>query len=208
MPARSLQIEDNLPNLELTTLLLGAFGYTPVPATDGTAGLEAARREAPDLIIFGVQLPVRDGLEVDRQIRSGPGLRGTPLVAVTALAMVGDRDRILTAGFDGYVAKPINPEASVWPVGAFLPPRQHAVAPPPPAEVALSPTQPSVRHTVLVVDDLAVNLDLARSTLEPHGYEVVTAAGIGEGLARARERSFNLILSDVCITGATGYEFI
>src|SRR5258708_33383203 len=122
MPARILLIEDNPANLELMTYLLKAFGYTAFTARDGAEGLAAMRRDAPDLIICDVQLPVMDGLEVARHVKSDPILRTIPLVAVTALAMGGDRDRILAAGFDGYVSKPINPETFVRQVEAFLPP--------------------------------------------------------------------------------------
>ena len=83
----------------------------------------------PNLIICDVQLPVMDGLEVARHVKSDPVLRTIPLVAVTALAMVGDRDRVLAAGFDGYIAKPINPETFVrtrrdqlkWTLEALVP---------------------------------------------------------------------------------------
>ncbi len=68
-----------------------------------------------------MQLPDIDGFEVARWLKSDPALRETPLVAVTALAMVGDRDRVLAAGFDGYLAKPINPETFVRQMEAFLP---------------------------------------------------------------------------------------
>jgi CheY-like chemotaxis protein len=119
--ARVLIIEDNPANLELMTYLLGAFGHTVVAAEDGRQGLEAARREQPDLIVCDVQLPALDGFEVARCLKSDPRLRTTPLVAVTALAMVGDRDRVLAAGFDGYLAKPINPETFVGQMEVFLP---------------------------------------------------------------------------------------
>src|SRR5438128_2256088 len=93
--------------------LLRIFGHTVAAAEDGRQGIEAAHREHPDLIVCDVQMPDMDGYEVARHLKSDPELRATPLVAVTALAMVGDRDRVLAAGFDGYLAKPINPETFV-----------------------------------------------------------------------------------------------
>src|SRR5262245_54688307 len=105
MPARILIIEDNPTNLDLMTYLLTAFGHTALTAADGEEGLEAVRREVPDLIICDVQLPQMDGYEVARWLKSHPQFRAIPLVAVTALAMVGDRDKMLAAGFDGYIAK-------------------------------------------------------------------------------------------------------
>jgi CheY-like chemotaxis protein len=113
MGARVLIIEDNSANLGLMTYLLSAFGHTVFGAEDGHRGLEAARREHPDLIICDVQLPDVDGYQVARWLKSEAEMRTIPLVAITALAMVGDRDRVLGAGFDGYLAKPINPEAEI-----------------------------------------------------------------------------------------------
>jgi two-component system cell cycle response regulator len=209
MPARILLIEDNPDNLDLMTYLLMAFGYTAFAATDGAAGLAAVRRESPDLIICDVQLPVLDGLEVARRLKSDPLLRTIPLVAVTALAMVGDRDRVLATGFDGYIAKPINPETFVRQMEAFLPPDRHAAGPPPSAAPGTSATpQPAAHHALLVVDNLQVNLDLARSIFAPHGFEVITADGMAQGLALAREHPFDLILSDVCMAEGSGYDFI
>ena len=90
-------------------------------------------RECPDLIVCDVQLPDIEGFEVARWLKSHPELRAIPLVAVTALAMVGDRDRVLAAGFDGYLAKPIDPETFVRQIEGFLPLERRAAAPRPPA---------------------------------------------------------------------------
>jgi CheY-like chemotaxis protein len=74
----------------------------------------------PELIICDIQLPKMDGYEVVRRLKADPKTRSIPIIAVTALAMVGDRDRIIAAGFDGYLAKPIDPETFVQEVVAFL----------------------------------------------------------------------------------------
>jgi len=120
MSARILIIEDNPANLDLMTYLLNAFGYTVLTARDGEDGLEVARQEVPDLIICDVHLPTLDGYEVARWLKSHPQLHRIPLVAVTALAMVGDRSKILASGFDGYIAKPISPETFVQEVEKFF----------------------------------------------------------------------------------------
>ena len=208
MSARILIIEDNPANLELMTYLLRAFGHVVLAAEDGRQGLEAACRERPDLIICDVQLPDVDGYEIARWLKNNPELRLTPLVAVTALAMVGDRDRVLAAGFDGYLAKPINPETFVRQMEVFLRPAQHTTSPIPAAAAVGRIVNPSYEHTILVVDNLAVNLELAQSILEPSGFKVVTAEGMTEGLARARETPCDLILSDVCMSEGTGYDFL
>jgi two-component system cell cycle response regulator len=151
-----------------------------------------------------------DGYQVARQLKGDPALRSIPLVAVTALAMVGDRERVLGAGFDGYVAKPINPETFVRQMEGFLPPQHRGWSPAPPHAAARTLAQRPARNgpTVLVVDDLTVNLDLARSILEPAGYSVITAEGMSEGLALARKGPCDLIVSDVCMSAGSGYDFI
>ena len=124
--AKILVIEDNPTNLQLMTYLLQAFGHTPLEAVDGETGLELIRHEAPDLILCDIHLPGTDGFGVAKQLKSHPAFSKIPLVAVTALAMVGDRDRILSAGFNGYITKPIAPETFVDQVEAFLPPNLHS----------------------------------------------------------------------------------
>jgi len=120
MAKRILVIEDNPQNLELMSYLLRAFGYIVLTAGDGAEGIEVVRREKLDLIICDVHLPRVDGYEVARQLKRDPMHCRIPLVAVTALAMVGDREKVLAAGFDGYIDKPITPEIFEKQVGAFL----------------------------------------------------------------------------------------
>ncbi|HEX5691005.1 MAG TPA: response regulator, partial [Roseiflexaceae bacterium] len=187
--ARILVIEDNPANLDLMTYLLRAFGHTPESAADGADGIAAARSAIPDLIICDIQLPGLDGFAVARTLKAEPSLRNIPLVAVTALAMVGDRDQILAAGFDGYLAKPIAPEMFITQLEAFLPPEQRTVHTLPVAtddtRAPVAVAQPS-RATILVVDDRQVNRELMRTILEPSGYTVLLAPSVREALALAR----------------------
>jgi CheY-like chemotaxis protein len=129
--ARILVIEDNPTNLQLIVYLLQAFGHTPLEATDGETGLELVRRETPDLVLCDIHLPGIDGFAVAQALKAVPAYSAMPLVAVTALAMVGDRDRILSAGFDGYITKPITPETFIGQVEAFLPPVRSSGKPAP-----------------------------------------------------------------------------
>ena len=131
MSARILIIEDNPANLELMDYLLKSSGHEVLAAMDGERGLELARRENPQLIICDIQIPKVDGFGVARQLKADERLRHIPLVAITAFAMVGDRERMLAGGFDEYVSKPIDPQAFVAQMEAFL--RPH---PPSPAETA------------------------------------------------------------------------
>jgi CheY-like chemotaxis protein len=118
--ARVLVIEDNRPNLELITYLLRAFGHTALESRDGVEGLEVMRRERPDLVVCDIELPKLDGFELAGRAKADESLRAIPLVAVTALAMIGDRQRALKAGFDGYIPKPIDPESFVSQLEHFL----------------------------------------------------------------------------------------
>jgi CheY-like chemotaxis protein len=118
--ARILVIEDNGDNMELMAYLLRAFGHMVQEAVEGEAGLKHARYGPFDLILCDLQMPGMDGYEVVRRMKEN--LPSIPMVAVTAYAMVGDRDKVLAAGFDGYIPKPINPETFVGEIEAFLPP--------------------------------------------------------------------------------------
>jgi CheY-like chemotaxis protein len=119
--SRILVIEDDATNLEVVSYLLGAFGYLVVAARDADEALEIARRERPDLILCDIQLPGEGGMDLAARLRADAALRRTPIVAVTALAMVGDRERILNAGFDGYISKPIFPESFIETIRRYLP---------------------------------------------------------------------------------------
>jgi CheY-like chemotaxis protein len=126
--ARILIVEDNPANHELMRYILTAFGHTVLVAETGLGGLDLARRLAPDLIVCDMQLPDVSGFEVARNLRNDPLTAAIPLVAVTALAMVGDRRRVLAAGFDGYLAKPIDPETFAAHIEAYLALRLRASA--------------------------------------------------------------------------------
>jgi two-component system cell cycle response regulator len=119
MGARILVIDDNAANLELMLYLLRAFGHAVVGKVDGIEGLKAARADDYDLILSDVLMPGMDGYELARRLTSD-GHSGR-LVAVTALAMVGDRDRMLAAGFDAYISKPIDPETFIMQIDELLP---------------------------------------------------------------------------------------
>ena len=126
--ASILIIEDNETNMQLMAYLLRAFGHHVREAVDGKSGLAAAERDRPDLILCDLQMPGMDGYEVLRLVKLDPNLLPIPIVAVTAYAMVGDREKVLEAGFDGYIPKPINPEIFLGQVEEFLPPEKRAGA--------------------------------------------------------------------------------
>jgi CheY-like chemotaxis protein len=117
---RILVIEDNVANLELITYLLRAFGYEVSTATDGSSGLERARADTYDLVLTDILMPQLDGFKLAQQFKCDSRLASTPLVAITALAMTGDREKILAAGFDGYISKPIDPQIFASQIEAFV----------------------------------------------------------------------------------------
>jgi len=117
---RILVIEDNQQNLYLATFLLESNGYEVVAARDGQEGIDKACQEQPDLIVLDMQLPVIDGYEVARRLKKIPECEAIPIVAVTSFAMVGDREKVLAAGCQGYIEKPINPETFVQEIERHL----------------------------------------------------------------------------------------
>jgi CheY-like chemotaxis protein len=108
---RILVAEDNAVNRELLRELLEARGYTVSEACDGQEALHMIEQAQPDLLLLDIGMPVLDGFAVIRRIRENPRLASLPVVAVTAYAMRGDREKILNSGFDGYLSKPLNPSS-------------------------------------------------------------------------------------------------
>jgi two-component system, cell cycle response regulator DivK len=123
--ARVLVIEDNPASLDLMTALLQASRCEPLTATTGEIGVEIALRERPDLVLCDIRLPGMDGFEVMRRLKEETALDGTPIVAVTALAVSSERESFLAAGFDGCLGKPLAPETFGARVRAFLEDRQY-----------------------------------------------------------------------------------
>ncbi len=102
-----LVIEDNAANLKLAAFILEQAGYGVLYAVDAEAGVALAREALPDLILMDIQLPGINGLDATAILKRDPATRGIPVIALTALAMMGDEARIRAAGCDGYVAKPM-----------------------------------------------------------------------------------------------------
>jgi CheY-like chemotaxis protein len=118
-----LVIEDNEDNLALLDYLLRAHGYAPLLARNGRDGVRIAIQECPEVILLDIRMPGMDGYEVVAAIKSTPGFERTPIVAVTASVMADDRERIAASGFDGYIAKPIDPETFIANLKPFMPTR-------------------------------------------------------------------------------------
>jgi len=105
-----LVIEDNEQNMYLCDYILTNNGYTVLQARTGRDGIDMAIAHQPDLIILDIQLPEMDGYAVARELKRMSETKAIPIVAVTSYAMMGDRERVLEAGCEGYMEKPINPQ--------------------------------------------------------------------------------------------------
>ncbi|MEO1286122.1 MAG: response regulator [Chloroflexota bacterium] len=103
-----LYVEDNAQNMRLVRKMLKIGGYEMIGAGDGTKGLEMAKEHNPDLILMDINLPDIDGIEVTKRLKEDPEFADTPIIALTANAMYGDRERYLDAGCDDYLSKPVS----------------------------------------------------------------------------------------------------
>jgi two-component system cell cycle response regulator len=188
--ARILIIEDNPANIELMSFLLSAYGHTPLTAPDGARGVAVARSERPDLVACDVNLPGMNGFAVLSALRAEPELAQMPVLAVTALAMAGDREQVLAAGFDGYISKPIEPESFVAELEAFLP--------------AAPAARPATAPGVLLVDDDGFMLGVLADMLSGQDYRVFSAASGAEALAVLEREPVAVVVADQAMPGMTG----
>src|SRR5438045_3406837 len=183
MCARVLVIDDDPVNLDLMIYLLNAFGHRPISADGGAHALETMRTTEVELVLCDIHMPGMDGFEFLRRLND-EGRHRVPVIGVTALAMVGDREKILAAGFDGYLAKPITSETFVAEVERYLsasqrvePPQRETSAAP---AYVKPPAQQRKNVRVLIVDDQPANIEFLRLLLDYSGYEVLTARNAAE----------------------------
>jgi CheY-like chemotaxis protein len=125
MPNRILCVEDNPQNMRLVRKILCSAGYEVIEAIDGNAGIAAAHDKMPDLILMDVNLPDIDGLEATRRLKADSQVSAIPILALTANAMHGDRERCLEAGCDGYIPKPITKNELLNTVAHFVKQSEH-----------------------------------------------------------------------------------
>ncbi len=107
MPPQVLVVEDAAANMKLAVLLLGKAGYSVLQADNAMDGIALAREHQPDLILMDIQLPGMDGLTATRLLKENEATRHIKVIALTAFAMKGDEEKMIAAGCDGYIAKPI-----------------------------------------------------------------------------------------------------
>ncbi len=203
-----LVIEDNQENLELMVYLLSRYNFEVLVAQDGETGLEIMKREIPDLVICDIQLPKLNGYEIAKSAKADDQLKKIPLIAVTAYAMVGDKDKILSVGFDGYISKPIDPENFIKEIESYLSLQSpsHSSR----LKHAKEETQKeySGKGFVLIVDNSIDNAKLSQTLLESMGFKTKIALSVNKALAILEKEQPFLILSDMHMPKISGLEFL
>lgn len=200
--ARILVVEDSPDIRALIRMLLESAGHEVSTANDGKQGIEAARRERPDLVIMDLSLPLLSGWEATRVLKADPETSQTIVLAVTAHAMQGDRERALAAGCDGFLAKPIDEETFAATVFSALGRRKAAA-------VTTAPQTRPDHARIFLVDDQPEIAEILRADLQADGHEVVLAPGISEAISLFRQDSrFDVAIVDVMLGAASGYELV
>jgi two-component system cell cycle response regulator DivK len=120
MSKRILVVEDQEDNRRILRDMLGNAGYELIEAESGEDALTAVEAQRPDLILMDIHLPVMDGYEAARRVRSNPEMKAVPIIAMTAYALAGDEAKTLAAGCDAYVTKPYSPRALLAKVREYL----------------------------------------------------------------------------------------
>ena len=198
-----LVVEDDHLNMKLMRSLLGLGGYRVLEATDAETGLQLAAEHRPDLILMDVQLPGLDGLSATRRLKEDPDLAGIPVIALTGLAMDGDREKAFQAGCRDYISKPINTRNFLASLGQLLT-ADSAVESPKAGTSSVSYQKPYNR--ILVVDDDPMNVKLVAAILKRGGYDSLAAYDGTEALQQVHEHHPDLILLDVMMPGLDGYQ--
>ena len=190
-----LYVEDNDDNVYMLERRLKRAGFDVVIARDGAQGVAMAVAEQPDLILMDLGLPVLDGWEATRQIKAAPETKHIPVIALTAHAMTGDREKALAAGCDDFDTKPVDLPRLLGKIQALAPGERRIVSP---AEAAL-----------LVVDDNEDNRYTLTRRLKREGYTNLTTANDGrEALELLRSKKFDLVLLDIMMPEMNGYEVL
>jgi len=202
--SRILVVEDSPDIRVLIRMLLEAAGHEVLTAADGRAAVEVARAERPDLVLMDLSLPILSGWEAARKIKDDPATAAIPIVAVTAHAMHGDRERALAAGCDGFIAKPIDEETFEPLVRSYLRTRAESGSGAEAAPERVTSREPG---RILVVDDHEEVATLIKQDLETEGHEVVVARTLDGAFATAiGERPFDLAIVDVMLGPDSGYD--
>ena len=213
---RILIVDDNAANLKVARFALASEGYDVQTATDGEEAVLVLQDFRPRLILMDIQLPGVDGLELTRRLKADPKTREIIIVAVTAYAMKGDREKALAAGCDGYIAKPLDPIQLPFQIGEYLGHLQSSAviaaamtlrtADQIPSSTIVPVERPA--GSILVVEDNPTTRRMFRVALEIAGYEVLEARDGGTALETAGQRRPDLIIQDLILPDMDGLELV
>ena len=216
--AKILLVDDSEPNRDMLARRLQRKGHEVLQAVDGQQAVDLTRSESPDVVLMDLNLPVLDGWSATRQIKAFPGTRPVPVIALTAHAMSGDRQKALQAGCDDYDTKPVDFPRLLGKIEALFKspeapsaprPKQPAL-PSPAAEVETAAVESAAEPAgrVLIVDDTETNRDVASRWLRRKGFAVDAVKDGQEALEQIEKVSYDTILLDVMMPGINGIEVL
>ena len=207
--ARILYIEDDEPSRDVLARRLELEGIEVLVAPDGKSGVELARAESPDLILLDLNLPILDGWEAARQLKTDPATAEIPIVAITAHAMAGDRESAMEAGCDEYETKPIQFEILFPKLQAILGSKagqpEDAESPPDAGEAEAAPR---TGERIMVVDDNEMSRDFLSRRLAMEGYRTETAPDGRAALEMVNLDPPAAILLDIMMPGLSGLQVL
>jgi len=206
MSKRVLYIEDNPRNMRLARKFLEFEGYQVLEAVTGLEGIDTATNEKPDLILMDVNLPDIDGLEATGRLKAATDTAHMPIIALTANAMQGDKERCLAAGCDGYLSKPINRMELLETVAHHIETVAHHIEKG--KSAASKPKETPDSNLVLVIEDNEQNARLVKKMLEKNGFAVRLTKDGESGITAAMEKTPNLILVDLGLPDMDGQTVI
>ncbi|MEM9162864.1 MAG: response regulator [Cyanobacteria bacterium P01_F01_bin.4] len=206
-----LLVEDNPLNQDMLSRRLSRQGYEVVIAIDGAAGLAMTKTKRPDLILMDMNIPVIDGWEATRRLKADSQTQAIPIIALTAHAMAGDREKAIAAGCNEYATKPVEFKQLLKTIRAFIP--QKPVTPTPSAAATRSASPPGVApvaasqrnsvvelpFTLLVVNDNDTSREVLSAHLQRKGYTTVSASSRITALDILQQFSIDLVLLDITL---------
>jgi CheY-like chemotaxis protein len=198
-----LYVEDDPKSRLIVKKLLEKVGCRVFEAVDGQQGVEMAVNVNPDAILMDIMLPVMDGLEATKKIRKTKKIADTPIIAITAKAMAGDREKILNAGCNEYIAKPIDLHVLLQLLSQVL--NKELSLEKPPKQVEKPVIQKSISKTILLVDDTPKNILVLEKILKSEGYTILTASN-GKKALQVLTDDVDLIISDIAMPVMDGYQ--
>jgi len=206
MMPKILLVEDNEMNRDMLSRRLERKGHQVIIAVDGEQGVAIAQSQTPDIILMDMSLPVMDGWEATRKLRSIPKTSKIPIIALTAHAMRGDREKCLAAGCDDYDTKPVEFPQLLGKIQVLLERQQPVTALNKEEEV--KPVAKPESSRVLIVDDLEANRDLLARRLKKQGFAIEEAENGRKALEVMQASNFDLVLLDIMMPEMNGYQVL